>query len=159
MSHMNLINLREHSAALLQRRNKAAVVLYPKITEQRNYAQQLASAVGWPHFDLLNEFSEKADLTDQLVAFSMSDFFDYLKQQKSSNGIVVSNIEIVLTAWIAQGTPVDIKNDFCSRVELWERSPALLIVTQNDPVFANYQPTRHTDSRLIMKTSDTLALE
>jgi hypothetical protein len=158
MSAPNLIDLRELAASLPHRRNKAAVVLHPQITEQRAYAAQLAKAVGWPHLDLLKAFSENPELTGRLVAFSMSDFFDHLGQLHGTSGLVVSNIEFVLSAWLAQGKPREIKTDLCKRVELWERSPSFILVTCNEPVLANYQPTRHRGSPFIIKTSETLAL-
>lgn len=159
MSATELTDLRELAASLPGRRNKAAMVLHPQITEQRTYAADLANAVGWPHLDLLNVFTDNPELTERLVVFSMSDFFDYLAQQKNAAGLVVSNVEFVLAAWLAQGKPRDVKTEFCSRVELWERSPAFLLVTYDEAVLSNYQPTRHTGSPLILKTSQTLALE
>lgn len=159
MSATELTDLRELAAALPNRRNKAAMVLHPQIAEQRAYAAQLAQAVGWPHLDLLKTFRGSPELTEHLVVFSMSDFFNYLGQQTGAPGLVVSNIEFVLAAWLAQGKPRDVKTDLCSRIELWGRSPAFLLVTRDEAVLANYQPTRHTGSPLILKTSQTLALE
>lgn len=159
MSATELTDLRELAAALPNRRNKAAMVLHPHLTEQRSYAAQLAQAVGWPHLDLLKTFRDSPELTERLVIFSMSDFFSYLGQQTGTPGLVVSNIEFVLAAWLSQGKPRDVKTDLCKRVELWERSPAFLLVTSDETVLANYQPTRHSGSPLILKTSQTLALE
>lgn len=158
MSVTELTDLQELAASLPARRNKAAMVLHPRVTEQRAYAAQLAQAVGWPHIDLLKIFSEKPELTERLVIFSMSDFFDFLGQQTGTPGLVVSNIEFILAAWLAQGRPRDVKIDLCKRVELWERSPAFLLVTSDEATISNYQPTRHTGSPLVLKTSETLAL-
>jgi hypothetical protein len=155
----DLMDLRKLAASLPNRRNKAAMVLHPQITEQRAYAANLAKAVGWPHLDLLKVFSDSPELTERLVVFSMSNFFDYLAQQKGTPGLVVSNIEFVLAAWLAQGTPRDVKIDLCKQVELWERAPAFLLVTSDEAVLANYQPSRHKGFPLILKTSQTLALE
>jgi hypothetical protein len=37
--------------------------------------------------------------------------------------------------------------------------PAFILVTHEDPVFASYQPERHRGSRVVLHTSQTLALE
>lgn len=158
MSATDLIDLREFAATLRGRRNKAAMVLHPQIEAQRAYALRVAEELGWAHLDMLMIFADNAQLAERLAEFSQADFFDHLRKEGDDRGVVVSGIEFLLAAWMSQGKPREVKCEFCSRLELWERSPAFLLIIHEDPVLANYQPTRHPGSRLILKTSETLAL-
>ena len=47
---------------------------------------------------------------------------------------------------------------FCQQIELWDRKPAFLLVTQYDSVFASYRPQRYKSSQVIIKLSQTLSL-
>lgn len=154
---MPLLDLIQFSRELAVRRNKAALLLTPDLREQHAIAAQLARALGAPHLDLLERFQADAKLADQLAGFSPADFFKLIGAQKASPLLVLSGLEFLLAAWLAQGDAKQVKQDFCRQIEFWERQPAFLLVTQHDPVFAAYAPTRHT-GQMIIQLSQTLAL-
>jgi hypothetical protein len=157
MTDTELTDLRTFAPSLLERRNKAALVLTPDWQAQKSYAAQVAEAIGWPHLDLLDLFQSDPALTERLPIFSLDDLFEWVRSQ-TSPALVISGIEFLLAAWLSQGNPKEIKADLCNRVELWDRKPAFLLIIHEDPIFANYQPQRHRGSRVILPMSQTLAL-
>lgn len=154
---MPLLDLIQFSRELTARRNKAALLLTPDLPAQRTCAEQIAAAVGAAHLDVLDRFQSDSSLVEQLAGFSADDLFKLLAAQKSPL-LIVSGIEFLLAAWISQGDPKQVKLKLCQQIELWERAPAFLLVTQQDPVFADYQPTRHRGSRIVIQLSQTLSL-
>lgn len=138
------------------RRNKAALLLTPDIQAQRTCAEQIATAAGAVHFDVLDHFQSDAALAEQLAGFSLDDLFKLVAAQKSPL-LVVSGIEFLLAAWISQGDAKQEKEKLCKKIELWENAPAILFVVQQDPVLASYKPKRHT-VQLVIELSQTLAL-
>lgn len=155
---MPLLDLIKFSRELATRRNKAALLLTPDIREQHACAAGIAAATGAPHFDVLDRFQADPTLADRLGGFSTDDLFKLIADHKPQPLLVVSGIEFLLAAWLAQGEAKSVKRSLCQQIELWERSPAFLIVAQHDSVFAAYQPARHTGSRVIIELSQTLSL-
>lgn len=158
---MPLLDLIQFSRELATRRaqhNKAALLLTPDLREQHACAAQIAAAVGAPHFDVLDRFQADASLVERLGGFSTDDLFKLITAQKAQSLLVVSGIEFLLAAWLTQGDPKQVKCDLCRQIELWEYAPAFLLVAQHDPVFAAYQPTRHTGSQIVIQLSQTLSL-
>jgi hypothetical protein len=154
---MSLLDLKKFSSALTARRNKAAMLLTPDLPSQRPYAEQIAEAVGAVHLDMLDRFLSDTSLTEKLAGFSSDDLFKFLAAQKSPL-LIVSGIEFLLAAWISQGDAKQVKLNLCQQIELWEQNPALLLVVQQDSVFADYQQTRHTGSQIVIQLSQTLSL-
>ena len=154
---MPLLDLLKFSRALADRRNKAALLLTPDLREQHAVAAQLAGALSTPHLDVLERFHSNTQLVDQIAGFSPADFFKLVATQKSSPLLIISGLEFLLAAWLAQGDAKQVKQNFCQQIELWSQKPAFLLVTQHDPVFAAYAPTRHS-GQLIIELSQTLAL-
>jgi hypothetical protein len=154
---MPLLDLKKFAAELAARRNKAALLLAPDLTAQRACAEQIATAIGATHLDLLDRFQSDAALTAQLPSFSTDDLFKLLAAEKTKI-LVMSGIEFLLAVWISQDDAKTVKLKICQAVELWERTPALLLVVQPDSVFAEYQPTRHKGSQVIIQLSQTLSL-
>ncbi len=155
---MPLLDLIQFSRELATRRNKAALLLTPGLREQHACAAGIAAAIGAPHFDVLDRFQADPTLAGRLAGFSADDLFKLIAAQKSQPLLVVSGIEFLLAAWLSQGEAKQVKRSLCQQIELWERPPAFLLVTQHDPIFAAYQPARHTGSRVIIELSQTLAL-
>ena len=154
---MPLLDLIKFSRELASRRNKAALLLTPHLCAQRACAEQIAAAVGALHFDVLDLFQAEPLFTERVAAFSAVDLLKRIAAQKSPL-LVVSGIEFLLAAWLSQNDPKQVKHNFCQQIELWERSPAFLLVLQQDPVFAEYQPTRHRGSQIVIQLSQTLSL-
>ncbi len=159
MSAADLIDLRKFAAELRDRRNKAALLLTPDILGQRAYSIRLAAATGGFHLDVLDRFREDESLTARLAVFSMDDLLSLFAQHKNQRLIVASGIEFLLGAWLGQGEPKRVKHSLCQKVELWERQPAILLVTQHDATLADYRPERYRGGPVVLETSQTLALE
>ena len=154
---MPLLDLIQFSRELASRRNKAALLLTPDLREQHAIAAHLAGALSAPHLDVLDRFQADPMLADQISVFSSIDLFKLIAAQKSQPLLVISGIEFLLAAWIAQGDAKEVKRSFCQQVELWDCKPAFLLVTHHDPFFVAYEPRRHT-GRLIIELSKTLSL-
>lgn len=155
---MPLLDLIQFSRELANRRNKAALLLTPDVREQHQIAAQLATALGAPHLDVLDRFQADAKLTEQIASFAPADFFKLVAKEKSSPLVIVSGLDFLLAIWIAQGDAKQVKLDLCRQIELWEQKTPFLLVAQQDSVFADYTPTRHTGSQVIIQLSQTLAL-
>ena len=156
---MPLLDLLQFCRELPARRNKGALLLTPDPREQRTCAAQIAAAAGAVHFDVLDAFQADAALTGRLAGFSSDDFLRLVAAQKSPL-LIVSGLEFLLAAWLSQGSPKEVKRQFCQQIELWDGrdNPAFLLVTQQDAVFAGYEPTRYKGSRIVIPLSETQAL-
>jgi hypothetical protein len=159
MTASALIDMRQFAAEIIDRRNKAALLLTPDVREQRAYAAQLATALDGFHLDVLDQFQADEALTAQLVTFTIADLFSLIAEQKSHKLVIVSGIEFLLGAWLSQGDANQVKRSLCQQIEVWERHPAFILVTQDDATIAAYQPERHRGSRVVLNISNTLALE
>lgn len=154
-----LEDMHQFAARLLERRNRAALLLTPDLPGQQAYAARLAGALNAMHFDALSRFQADATLLSRLSYFSSDDLLALIAEQRDHRLVVVSGIEFLLAAWISQGEPKQVKHSLCQKIELWVADPAFILVTHEDPVFASYQPERHRGSRVVLHTSQTLALE
>lgn len=151
--------MRQFAAQLLERRNRAALLLTPDLAGQRDYAAQLAGVLDALHLDVLSRFQEDDALLSRISYFSSDELLSLIAEHRDSRLVVVSGVEFLLAAWISQGEVKQVKRALCEKVELWVGEPAFILVTHEDPVLADYQPTRHRGSRVVLRTSDTLALE
>jgi len=154
-----LEDMRQFAAALPSRRNKGAILLHPALPEQRSYAARLAAAVTARHLDVLARFQEDASLMSRLATFTTDDLLALVAEQADPPLVVVSGIEFLLGVWLSQREPKQVKQELCRKAELWERQPAFVLVTHEDPVLAGYQPERFPGTRVVLHTSQTLALE
>lgn len=152
-----LEDLRDFAARLVERRNRAALLLHPRLPEQRAYAAQLAVWLQVPHLDVLDRFQSDEALSERVSYFTPDDLLALIGESAEPL-LVVSGIEFLLGIWLCQGEASRVKADFCEKLELWERSPAFLLVTHEDPDFAAYRPGRHRGSRVVLPISETLAL-
>jgi hypothetical protein len=154
-----LEDMHQFAARLLERRNRAALLLTPDLPGQQDYAARLAGALNAMHFDALSRFQEDETLLSRLSYFSSDELLALIAEQQDHPLVVVSGIEFLLAAWISQGEPKQVKQSLCQKIELWQQSPAFILVTHEDPVFAAFQPKRFPGSRVVLHTSQTLALE
>jgi hypothetical protein len=156
---MSLLDLRQFSAELIGRRNKAALLLTPNLAEQRSYAAQIATEVDGTHLDVLDLFQSDESLTAGLPSFSMDDLFALIGGHKDKRFLVVSGIEFLLAAWLSQGQPKEIKRQLGEKIELWQNLPPFILVTHQDSVLAGYEAQRFTGGPVVIHMSQTLALE
>ena len=157
----DLIDMRQFAARLVDPagRNRAAMLLSTDIAGQQAYAARLAKALDAPHLDMLTRFQEDQTLLARLSYFSFDDLLAFIADHRQAPLLVVSGIEFLLGAWLSQNDPKPFKTDLCRKVEFWQQSPAFLLVTHEEPVFASYEAQRHTGFPIVLHLSDTLALE
>lgn len=156
---MPLTDLTQFCRDLVARRNKATILLVPDLQAQQEHASQIAAATGALHLDVLDLFQSDAALTARLGEFAIDDLLKLLASYRDDYELlVVSGIEFLMAIWFSQGDPRQVKRDLCQRLELWERKPALLLLTLHDSTIASYQPTRHTAGALVLELSQTASL-
>lgn len=154
----DLEDMRSFAVRLVERRNRAALLLSPDLAGQQSYAAQLANVLNVPHLDVLTRFQEDQTLLSRLAWFSLDDLLALIAEHRKTPLLVVSGIEFLLGAWLSQQPPNPFKTDLCRKIEFWQQSPAFLLVTHEDPVFAAYQAQRFSGSRIVLHLSETLAL-
>ena len=155
---MPLIDLPHECRNLVTRRNKAAMLLVPDLREQHAHAARTAAATGGFHLDVLDHFQAHPELASRIAVFGINDLLELVASHRDHPLLVVSGLEFLLAIWLSQGDARQVKRDLSRRIELWERTPAFLLVTGHDPVLATYQPERHTGGHLVMELSHTAAL-
>ena len=150
--------MREFAAELIGRRNRAALLLTPDLAGQCDYAARLAASLQAQHLDVLSHFEKDGTLLARVAMFSPDDLLALIAEHGDQPLIVVTGIEFLLGVWLSQGEPKRVKQDFCYKLEVWQQKPAFLLVTHEDPVFDAYQPQRFPGTRVVLHTSETLAL-
>jgi len=155
----DLEDMRTFAARLVERRNRAALLLTPDLAGQQSYAAQLAQVLGATHLDVLTRFQEDGTLLSRLSTFSFDDLLNLISEHRDRRLAVVSGIEFLLGAWLSQGESKQVKRSVCEKIELWQQSPAFILVTHEDPVFSAFQPERFPGTQVVLHTSETLALE
>jgi hypothetical protein len=154
-----LEDMRQFATRLVERRNRAALLLTPDLPGQQAYAARLAGALNAPHLDVLTRFQEDQTLLSRLTHFSFDDLLALIAEHRQNQLLVVSGIEFLLGAWLSQHESKQFKTDLCRKIEFWQQSPAFILVTHEDPVFAAYHAQRFSGSRVVLHTSETLSLE
>jgi hypothetical protein len=136
-------------------RGKACIVLTHAYQEQKAWAAELARQTGAMHLDLLDAFAHDQEMAARLRYFSVSAFFEYLKQHNTSM-LIVSRMEFLMATWSGQS---DITATFAHRVESWNTNPALLFALQYDKPLAAYPFTKRYGSiPFVVDQKETLAL-
>jgi hypothetical protein len=145
-------------------RGKACIVLTHEYEGQKEWAAELARQTESEHLDLLELFSEDAELSKRLTEFSVPTLFDflqkrYLETQRSTFSIqhssfIISNIEFLKATWSGQANSVE---QFASHVETWNQKPCLLFVLQYDKTIATRKFTRYRHT-FVVDQKETLKL-
>jgi len=151
------IDMRELVSELSRRpRGRACVVLTHDYFDQKSWAAELARQTGMAHIDLLDLFSENEEMGAKVSSFSIQDLFDFLQEQDEFSVLIVSGIEFLKATWSAHSGSVE---EFASRVESWEKSPALLFAMQFNSELAERKFTaRYRQYKFVVDQKDTLAL-
>jgi hypothetical protein len=153
-----LEDMRQFATRLVERRNRAALLLSPDLSGQQAYAARLAQIINATHLDVLTHFRKDACLLSRLSYFSLDDLLALIAEHQENQILVVSGIEFLLGAWLSQHDTKSFKTDLCRKIEFWQQSPAFLLVTHEDPVFAAYHAQRFSGSRVVLHTSETVSL-
>jgi hypothetical protein len=150
---VNIVKLVEGLAR--RPRGKACIVLTHDYPGQKTWAAELALQTGAEHLDLLDVFGQNPDLATRVSTFSVGLLFDYLKNHKNSSALIISGLEFLKAAWSAQPKAMQ---EFASRLEKWQQSPALLFLIQFDPLLAEMKFTRFPHLTFLVDQRETLAL-
>lgn len=150
------VNMMEVVAELRQRpRGRACVVLTSDYAGQEDWAAKLASRTDSSHVHVLDVFAGDTALSGKISSFLIPDFFKWLLGYASKPVLIISGFEFLLASWSGQATAME---EFAVHVEMWNKTPALLFVTQFDKHLAEYKFTRYPDKVFVINQKDTLAL-
>lgn len=156
---MPLTDLPKFCRELVTRRNKATILLVPDLQAQQEHAARIATATGGLHLDVLDLFQADAALAARLGGFDIDDLLGLLASHHNGHELlVVTGTEFLMATWFSQRDPRQVKRELCQRLELWERKPALLLLTLHDSTIATYQPSRHTAGAMVLELSQTASL-
>jgi hypothetical protein len=137
-------------------RGRACFLLTQDYTGQTIWADRLAALAGVPHLNVLRHFGANPDLASRTSTFTVRDLFQLATaESKSQPVLIVSGFEFLRAAWSGQSLNLEA---LASEVELWNRRPALLLVTQHDPAIANRPYTRYPTQRTVIDQSKTVSL-
>ena len=152
----NPINMVKLVEELLKRpRGRACVVLTDDYVGQKTWGIELAKQTGADHIDLLDLFAVDTSLAGRISSFSVSELFTFLHGKGNSGVLIVTGMEFIKATWSGQPDATD---QFATRLETWEGSPALLFVMQFDPALAKRKFKRFQDKIFVINQKDTLAL-
>ena len=136
-------------------RGRACVVLTHDYLQQRAWAAELASKTETDHVDLLERATADENLGNAISTISATDLLPWLQKQSQSKVLIVSGIEFLAATWASRATAME---QFASQIEMWSKTPALLIVMQHDSTLANREFTRFRQYTFVVDQKDTLAL-
>jgi hypothetical protein len=136
-------------------RGRACIVLTHDYAGQAEWAAQLAARTGSEHLDLLTHFAEDSALAGDIETFSTGSLFDFLANRRASPVLIISGLEFLIATWAGQS---DALEQFASRIEHWNKAPALLFVLQYDQTLATRRFGRHRQHTFVVDQNDTLKL-
>ncbi len=138
-----------------RRRGKACIVLTKDEADQRHWAAALAAQADAQHMDLLDRFAQDSALGGRTSTFRIDDLFTLLQAESTKPVLIVTGLEFLRAAWSGRASAME---DFAKRVEFWEKSPALVFVTQHDSFLAGRKFDQRFQYTYVVDIRETLAL-
>ncbi len=152
----NAVNMLEEVKLLAARpRGNACIVLTHDYVDQKTWAAELAKQTDSEHIDFLEHFTNRSEIAAQVGQYSATRLFEYLKSRSASPVLIVSGLEFIKATWV--GHP-NSREQFASRVEMWNAKPSLLFVMQYDNILANFNFNRYKQYKFVIDQKETLAL-
>ena len=136
-------------------RGRACIVLTHEYEVQKEWAAELARQTESEHLDLLELFSEDAELSKKISQFLIPYLFEFLKGYDKAPVLIVSGIEFLKATWSGQTNSVE---QFTTHVETWNQKPCLLFVLQYDKIIATREFRRYRQYTFVVDQKETLAL-
>lgn len=136
-------------------RGRACIVLIHEYEGQKEWAAELARQTESEHLDLLELFSEDAELSKKISQFLIPNLFEFLKGYDKAPVLIVSGIEFLKATWSGQANSVE---QFASHVETWNQKPCILFVLQYDKIIATREFRRYRQYTFVVDQKETLAL-
>ncbi len=150
------INMVELVAELpRRRRGRACIILTGEASEQKEWARKLADLTGANHLDLLDRFAEDDTLGSGVGTFGVPHLFSMLQGLEDKPVVVVAGLEFLFASWSGRPSAME---DLAARVEFWDKSPAIVFVTQYDTFLARRKFDRRFQYDYVVDQRDTLAL-
>lgn len=136
-------------------RGRACIVLTHEYFGQKNWASEISKKTKMVHLDLLDIFAKTNELSSQISSFSVKDLFSFLQSKKDTPVLIITGLEFFMSTWMAHA---NLAEQFCSYVETWNKSPALLLVLQHISAIAARKFSRHPGKIFVIDQKNTLAL-
>ena len=136
-------------------RGRACIVLTHEYLGQKSWASEISKQTKMSHLDLPDFFVKNGELSSKISSFSIKDFFSFLQAKKDTPVLIITGLEFLMATWMAQANQAE---QFCSYVETWNKSPALLFILQHISAIAERKFLRHPDKIFIINQKNTLAL-
>ena len=136
-------------------RGNACIVLTEEYFEQKRWAAKLAGLTESRHIDLLDYFDSDPELAGRIGTFTIDELFKFFSTFTDSKVLVVTGLEFLRAIWGSQSTALE---SIAHKVENWESTPALLLVTQFDAGLARMKFTRHPGQVFLVNQKETYAL-
>ena len=136
-------------------RGRACIVLTHEYEGQKEWAAELARQTESEHLDLLELFSEDAELSKKISQFLIPNLFEFLKGYDKAPVLIVSGIEFLKATWSGQANSVE---QFASHVETWTQKPCILFVLQYDKIIATREFRRYRQYTFVVDQKESLAL-
>jgi hypothetical protein len=136
-------------------RGRACIVLTHEYEGQKEWAAELARQTESEHLDLLELFSEDAELSRKISQFLIPNLFEFLKGYDKAPVLIVSGVEFLKATWSGQANSVE---QFTTHVETWNQKPCILFVLQHDKIIAIREFRRHRQYTFVVDQKETLAL-
>jgi len=136
-------------------RGRACIVLTHEYEGQKEWAAELARQTDSEHLDLLELFSENANLGSKIGQFLIPNLFEFLKGYDKAPVLIVSGIEFLKATWSGQTNSVE---QFTTHMETWNQKPCLLFVLQYDKTIATREFRRYRQYTFVVDQKETLAL-
>lgn len=136
-------------------RGRACVVLTHDYLGQKSWASEISKQTKMAHLDLLDFFAKNDELGSKISSFSVKDLFSFLQSKKNTLVLIISGLEFFMSTWMARA---NLAEQFCSYVETWDKSPALLLVLQHISAIATRKFSRYPGKIFVIDQKNTLAL-
>jgi len=138
-----------------RRRGSGCIVLTEDCAEQKSWAAKLAGLTESRHIDLLDYFDSDPELAGRVGSLTVDELFILFATFKDSKVLIVTGLEFLRAAWAGQSNALE---SLAHRIETWESSPALLLVTQFDAGLARRKFKRHPGQVFLVNQKETYAL-
>lgn len=136
-------------------RGNGCIVLTEDYSGQKIWAAKLADLTGNQHIDLLDYFDSDPELAGRIGKFTIDGLFNFFSTFTDSKVLIITGLEFLRATWGSQSTALE---SIAHKVENWESTPALLLVTQFDAGLAKRKFSRHSGQVFLVNQKETYAL-
>lgn len=136
-------------------RGRACIVLTHDYSGQKIWASKISKQTKMLHLDFLDVFAKDEKFSSKTSSFSIKDFFSFLQTKKDTPVLITTGFEFLIASWMGRSNLAD---QFCSYVETWNKSPALLLILQYISEIKERKFFRHPDKVFVVDQKNTLEI-